>query len=164
MPKQIVTIFFLLLTISSVNIHANEVIDTAANKAIEAGFTELERQLIINYIDSDVPQPQPSRSGMVFNNATLKKKQEKTLPPGLAKKQELPPGLAAQLQRNGTLPPGLEKRSLPARLEQQLPPVREGHERSMLDDLTVVLVETATKRIVDIIFDVATENTANGQK
>ncbi len=29
------------------------------------------------------------------------------LPPGLAKRDELPPGLEKQLEKNGTLPPGL---------------------------------------------------------
>ncbi len=31
------------------------------------------------------------------------------LPPGLAKRGQLPPGLQKQLRRNGTLPPGLQK-------------------------------------------------------
>src|SRR5215831_5359969 len=34
----------------------------------------------------------------------------KGLPPGLAKKESLPPGLQKQLVRNGQLPPGLEKK------------------------------------------------------
>ncbi len=39
------------------------------------------------------------------------------LPPGLAKRDELPPGLRRQLVRNGTLPPGLQKRCRPFPLE-----------------------------------------------
>jgi len=35
------------------------------------------------------------------------------LPPGLAKKDQLPPGLEKQLVRRGTLPPGLQKRLQP---------------------------------------------------
>jgi hypothetical protein len=42
---------------------------------------------------------------------------------------------------------------LPADLVRQLPPVREGYERSILEDMTVVLIETATGRIADIIVD-----------
>lgn len=130
---------------------AGEVIESAAVRAVEAGFTELERQLIRRYLGGE-PAGQ-TRSGIVFNNATLQKQREqRQLPAGLQKKP-LPPGLAAQLQRNGTLPPGLSKKALPADLERQLPPVRPGYERSILDDLTVVLIETATNRIIDIIFD-----------
>jgi len=46
------------------------------------------------------------------------------LPPGLAKKDRLPPGLESQLVTRGTLPPGLQKRvvPVPVELERQLPP------------------------------------------
>jgi hypothetical protein len=46
------------------------------------------------------------------------------LPPGLAKRGDLPPGLEKQLRRNGTLPPGVRKKFVPfpAALEAQLPP------------------------------------------
>jgi hypothetical protein len=46
------------------------------------------------------------------------------LPPGLAKKDRLPPGLEKQLVRRGTLPPGLQKRlqPCPEDLERRLPP------------------------------------------
>jgi hypothetical protein len=45
------------------------------------------------------------------------------LPPGLAKKDRLPPGLEKQLRRNGHLPPGLEKKMqpLPRTCEVRLP-------------------------------------------
>src|SRR5579859_4162240 len=35
---------------------------------------------------------------------------QSNLPPGLAKKDRLPPGLERQLEQRGTLPPGLQKR------------------------------------------------------
>jgi len=46
------------------------------------------------------------------------------LPPGLAKRDQLPPGLEKQLVRRGTLPPGLQKRiqPCPPDLERRLPP------------------------------------------
>jgi hypothetical protein len=45
------------------------------------------------------------------------------LPPGLAKRDQLPPGLEKQLVRRGTLPPGLQKRlqPCPEDLERRLP-------------------------------------------
>lgn len=47
-----------------------------------------------------------------------------SLPPGLAKRDQLPPGLEKQLVRRGTLPPGLQKRiqPCPSELERSLPP------------------------------------------
>jgi hypothetical protein len=49
---------------------------------------------------------------------------ETHLPPGLAKRDQLPPGLEKQLVRRGTLPPGLQKRiqPCPEELERRLPP------------------------------------------
>src|ERR1019366_4904676 len=45
------------------------------------------------------------------------------LPPGLAKKDRLPPGLERQLELRGTLPPGLRGRiyAVPPDLERELP-------------------------------------------
>jgi hypothetical protein len=47
-----------------------------------------------------------------------------SLPPGLAKKDRLPPGLERQLEVRGTLPPGLQKRiePVPVDLERRMPP------------------------------------------
>jgi Ni/Co efflux regulator RcnB len=46
------------------------------------------------------------------------------LPPGLAKRDQLPPGLERQLRVRGTLPPGLRKRMAPCpeEIERRLPP------------------------------------------
>jgi Ni/Co efflux regulator RcnB len=73
------------------------------------------------------------------------------LPPGLAKKDRLPPGLEKQLVRRGTLPPGLQKRlqPCPEELERRLPPpppdcahvVIGGH---------LVLLNRKTNIIVDV--------------
>ncbi|MGE5357964.1 MAG: hypothetical protein ACM3NQ_03035 [Bacteroidales bacterium] len=63
------------------------------------------------------------------------------LPPGLAKKQSLPPGLQKQLRERGHLPPGLEKHwvMLPAPLERELPPLPPHHVRRIVGaDLLVV--------------------------
>jgi hypothetical protein len=47
-----------------------------------------------------------------------------SLPPGLAKRDRLPPGLERQLVVRGTLPPGLQKKMQPCPpdLERMLPP------------------------------------------
>lgn len=73
----------------------------------------------------------------------------KGLPPGLAKRDTLPPGLAMQLERNGRLPPGLDGRALPEDLERRLPR-RVGTRRVILDN-DVVLIEEGTRVILDIL-------------
>ena len=118
-------------------------------KAIDAGFSELERQVIEKYFGG-YPDEETEDEGKVKSK---KKDKKKGLPPGLAKKEKLPPGLERQLQRNGTLPPGLAKRELPADLDQQLPEAPKGFERTIVEN-AVVLVEKATGRIADIIKDV----------
>lgn len=76
---------------------------------------------------------------------------ERHLPPGLAKKDQLPPGLEKQLVPRGSLPPGLQKRvqPCPVELERRLPPPPPdcvnveigGH---------VVLLNHSTNVVVDI--------------
>ena len=73
----------------------------------------------------------------------------KHAPPGLAKRERLPPGLA----KRDTLPPGLRGRGLPGDLSSALPRRRPGQEFRVFDD-DVVLLESATGRVIDILRDV----------
>ena len=70
-----------------------------------------------------------------------------SMPKGLAKKGKLPPGLAKRKE----LPPGLASRGLPTELEQRLPPPRQGTERKIIEDGTVLLVEAGTNIVLDIL-------------
>jgi hypothetical protein len=74
------------------------------------------------------------------------------LPPGLAKKEQLPPGLQRQLVRNGQLPPGLQKKiqPLPPVLERQLTAVPEGTKRFVLNG-SIVLLNQQSNVILDIV-------------
>ena len=77
------------------------------------------------------------------------------LPPGLAKRQSLPPGLQKQLRERGTLPPGLQQQLtlVPPALGGRLPGVPAYYTRYFAGrDLLVV--DTRTNRIVSIIPDV----------
>jgi hypothetical protein len=73
------------------------------------------------------------------------------LPPGLAKREDLPPGLAKQLKRNKALPPGLEKKlsAFPVELEKKLPPLKEGLKRWIIGGNAVIL-DGKTSIILDI--------------
>lgn len=75
-----------------------------------------------------------------------------SLPPGLAKKQSLPPGLQKQLRERGHLPPGLEKHlvPLPVQLERGLPPLPPSYVwRAAGGDLLVV--DVRANLIVSIV-------------
>ena len=71
------------------------------------------------------------------------------LPPGLAKRESLPPGLAKQLRERGELPPGLQKRltPVPSPLAGRLPGLPAYYGRYFAGDELVVL-DTRSNRIV----------------
>jgi hypothetical protein len=77
------------------------------------------------------------------------------LPPGLAKRDSLPPGLRRQLHERGELPPGLQKRlvGVPYPLESRLPRVPSYYQRYFAGD-DLVVVDTRTNRIAAIVRDV----------
>lgn len=74
------------------------------------------------------------------------------LPPGLAKRDRLPPGLERQLRVRGTLPPGLRKKMMPCpmEIEHRLPPPPRGCEHVVIGG-HVVLVNRSTYVVMDII-------------
>jgi len=78
------------------------------------------------------------------------------LPPGLAKKDRLPPGLEKQLVVRGTLPPGLEKKvePVPVEVERELPPPPPDCSHVFIGG-SLVLLNRRTNVVVDI-FAVAT--------
>lgn len=76
---------------------------------------------------------------------------QSNLPPGLAKKDRLPPGLEKQLVRRGTLPPGLQKRlqPCPEDLERRLPPPPPDCAHVLIGG-HIVLLNRRTNVVVDI--------------
>jgi hypothetical protein len=78
-----------------------------------------------------------------------------SLPPGLAKREALPPGLRRQLRENGALPPGLQKRlmAVPAPLGARFPAIPPHYQRYFVGD-DLIVVDTRTNRVVKIIQDV----------
>jgi hypothetical protein len=78
----------------------------------------------------------------------------KKVPPGLAKKDALPPGLARQVVKKGTLPPGLQDRTLPRDLETKLSRLPDGYSRVIID-ADIAILNTTTRVIADVITGVA---------
>jgi len=75
----------------------------------------------------------------------------KGLPPGLAKRNDLPPGLEKQLRKNGKLPPGLDKKidPFPMEMERRFQPLCSGCRRGVLGTTAVILSAAGT--ILDAI-------------
>ncbi len=73
------------------------------------------------------------------------------LPPGLAKRDRLPPGLERQLVVRGTLPPGLQKKTQPCPpdLERMLPPPPPNYAHVVIGG-NLVLLNRANFQIADI--------------
>jgi hypothetical protein len=63
---------------------------------------------------------------------------------------KLPPGLAKQIQKNGTLPPGLAKHGLPPGLEKRLGKAPKGYERIIVGR-DVVITDILTGAIIDVL-------------
>jgi len=74
----------------------------------------------------------------------------RNLPPGLAKRSTLPPGLQKQLQRKGSLPPGLSAEPLPQDLERKLSRLPEGYIRVRIET-DIFIMRAATKEIIDVL-------------
>ncbi len=129
--------------------------DELTQAVVHTVFSEVERKVIGEYYHPPAAvvcaHPPCDIDGNHAGGAG--EPQKRGLPPGLARKKRLPPGLQRQLERNGHLPPGLEKRALPSDLEARLPAVAPGCERVIVGT-DVLLVETATGVIRDIIRDV----------
>lgn len=115
---------------------------------VEGVFSELERRIIEEYFGK-----QEDANKDEDGDKTGPKGKSKGLPPGLAKRGTLPPGLARQVAFRGTLPPGLQKRDLPDDLSALLPERSSNEQISIVDD-DVVLIERATGLLIDIIEDV----------
>ena len=73
------------------------------------------------------------------------------LPPGLAKRDRLPPGLERQLVVRGTLPPGLRRQMhpCPVEVEQTLPPPPPGYMHTVIGG-HIVLVNRRTFFVLDV--------------
>jgi len=136
--------------------------DVTAQTAEDIVFTEVEKRIIKEYFDAKAAKQAEEAggtSGKVHKTNKGKahkanKGKSKDLPPGLAKKESLPPGLAKQLSERGTLPPGLAKRDLPPDLQSRLPRPAKGTERVIVGN-DVVLIQAATRKILDVLFDSA---------
>ncbi len=122
-----------------------------SDEMIAGVISEIERRTIGRYYRGDRYDEYEEESG----HGKAKKgnnSKNKGLPPGLAKRDHLPPGLQKHLDERGALPPGLAKRDLPIDLRSALP-WRINEEFLIIDD-DVVLIERATGVVLDVLENV----------
>ena len=103
-----------------------------------------------------VVQDENSQVEVVFTNRDrnlIREYYHRHLPPGLAKRSSLPPGLQKQVERRGQLPPGLQGKRLPHDLEVKLSPLPDAYVRLQVG-VDIVLMNTRTRVIVDVIKDI----------
>ena len=108
-------------------------------------FEEAERRVIKEYYDR-VPGAKATNEQDEDKSAKGKGR-DNGLPPGLAKRDQLPLGLA---KRGNRLPPDLMKSDLPPELEASLPKLPNNVERVVVDT-DVLLVQKGTDLILDVI-------------
>jgi hypothetical protein len=98
-----------------------------------------------------VANPDDENDGGGNNKKKNKNKNKhKDIPPGIAKKGTLPPGIYKQLVRNGQIPAGVEYHQLPPDLIVQLPPLAPAYRYVIADD-RVMLIQAATNVIMDVL-------------
>jgi len=110
-----------------------------------------------------IVESENARAAIVFSDSDRRRIKEyyrsgykdktKKLPPGLAKKNELPPGLRKHIEKHGQLPPGLEGRRLPDDLEMALQPLPAGYVRLQVGG-DVLLMNEESRYVLDVVWDV----------
>ncbi len=106
---------------------------------------EIERRLIRSYYDRNY----------AHYIDTGGKNKHKNIPPGIAKKGWLPPGIYKQLVRGNYIPSDVVYYPLPYDLRGQLP-YRSGYDYYIADD-KVMLVQIGTNLILDVLTVAAIE-------
>ena len=119
----------------------------AANPSVKGGSVEVHSEKIhakVVFTDDD---------RLKIHNYYEKQGKHKKMPPGLAKKQELPPGLQKHIVKHGELPPGLQGRRLPDELVRKLSALPGGFIRLKVG-VDVVLLNEKTRVVADVIWGV----------
>jgi len=119
----------------------------AANPSVEGGSVEVHSENVhakVVFTDAD---------RLNIHDYYKKNRKYKEVPPGLAKKQELPPGLQKHIVKYDELPPGLEGRMLPVELERTLTRLPGRYIRLKIGG-DVVLMNEETRVVVDVVWGV----------
>jgi hypothetical protein len=108
---------------------------------ISSVFDQRETQIIRDYYRMQVEKARANRG------------KGGGVPPGLPRKDELPPGIARAIRVNAPLPPNMPKKGLPADLERSLP-IRVGVVRIIAGDQVMLVDAKNTVRDIVQITDI----------
>ncbi|MBI3560159.1 MAG: hypothetical protein HY080_00360 [Gammaproteobacteria bacterium] len=181
MRPQVITLYLCLLAASPALVHSAQ-FSTTLQATIQ--FTDQDRQFVARFYQGQVQTPIQTQTRYRYDDDdgdehVKHKKRHKhkhhdhdddddgdydhdhdehgkhnNTPPGLAKREALPPGLQMQLQRNGTLPPGLQGRGLPVDLERKLGRLPDHNYVRVIVDHDIVLMDKRNRLILDVIHDI----------
>lgn len=148
MLRYCLALFAFVITFAAPPVMAEE--KSVGDIILETVFEETEKTIIEEYFGKKKDADQDQKGKGKSKNKHKDKKKGK---PAHAKGKALPPGLQKQLDEKGRLPPGLEGKELPPGLAERLPAPRKGTKRIIVDN-DVVLIEEATRKVLDVITDV----------
>ena len=128
---------------------------------IHISFGQDDQRAIRDYYDREIIEKARERAeqgeGKGKGKGHGKGRQGKGLPPGLAKKNKLPPGIQKQLERGAILPADLQKemQPLPRELEVRLRPLSSPNQVRVTVGTDILIMDKETRKILDVMRDVA---------
>ena len=146
---------WLILTAVILSVSIGSISPSLGQQSPRVEFSAAEKGIIAAYLTSNphlLIDDEPEGRGQGKGQAKGKGKSG-DMPAGLGGRDQLPPGLQMHIERNGTLPPGLEKRDLPSDLTGLLPQVQRGTRRVIVGR-DIVLMDIATNVVIDVLADV----------
>lgn len=126
--------------------------DVAVRGDVHISFGEDEQRIIKDYYGREIiVKAEKAAKGKG------KGKKHKGLPPGLAKKNKLPPGIQMQLERGAILSADLQReiQPLPRELEIRLRPLPSPNHVRVTVGTDILIMDKETRKILDVMRDVA---------
>ncbi len=121
-------------------------------------FHEVERRIIQDYFDRALGRIIVDDDRKSYGKGKKKHKyksrgKSKGIPPGLAGRKQLPPGIRKQIAQGKRLPYGTDTYSLPADLRRRLPSIQGDVDRRVVGD-DIILIQRGTNLVLDILVGV----------
>jgi hypothetical protein len=139
-PIAVALIILFLSGCSSLKVREASVEIEGEETSVKIVFSDRDKEVIREYY-----------SDQDYGKKKKHKKKHKKTPPGLAKKDKLPPGLQKRLDRGQPLPPGLQGRGLASDLEEKLTPLPEGYIYVQIG-VEIVIKNVKTEVVMDVVY------------
>jgi hypothetical protein len=132
--------------------------DVAVKGDVHISFGDDEQRIIKDYYGREIIEKARERAEREGKGPGRGHgRQGKGLPPGLAKKNKLPPGIQMQMERGAILPADLvrEIQPLPSELEVRLRPLPSPNHVRVMVGTDILIMDKETRKILDVMRDVA---------